>query len=949
MNTEQFFSMILPASGTKCLAVKTPTGMRHRWFTDLHQMAQVMQQLSHANYEVYYGLSGFVPDETSKFRRLADQAKFVKSFWADIDVGPNKPYTTQLEAVQAVATMCKTYEIPKPVLVNSGYGVHAYWPLPSEISTAAWTPLASTLKQLLPALGLQIGVERTGDSASILRPVGAANYKRTEPAPVSLLWAPAEMKGRARKFIQAVQFQAQARNITPNITASVRSAPLALNRALGAIYEERPVNAAKLAERCAWLRNAHDHPASISEPEWYAMLNILKFTETPEPTAQAWSQGHPGYSEQNTTAKLDHAIASGAGPSLCSTLEGYKPELCSGCPHHGKIKTPLVLGRVAPEPAQPPAPDATDVMNGYAHRVIQQPAPPYRIDEYGSIWRDGEDPFRLYAYPIMLTARCRDKDGREYYTFSVGREDKTWVDFDIKAADLASQTDCVKAFAAVGVNGFPHGELMHYVRSFAEDMKSRQQAAGIYERLGWQTDQSFVGPEGRYQEGQEPEPVLFTPSASTILRHIRSNGSLEKWKEVTKNLGRSPSHAMGFLMGFAAPLVQLSGYNGFLVNLYGGTGVGKSAVQEAAATIYGPWNHLHLRAVDTVNSTFTMAGTLSALPVLIEEITTMRDHDLASLVYSATEGRPKRRAQRDGALVESSLEWATTFVTSTNRSIADMIPSGQAVTQEALLARVLEVELLPPSNSETDNGELLVKHLRDVHLQCRENYGHAGPIWLNYVVHNAHILTQEIQQFQDAVALQWGVDRTAGRFWLAATALALVAAKHTAKLGLFEIPDLTEFKEWLRLQYGAMSDLSKEVAVNLSERLNFFLDEHLDHTLTVRGADTNWSLVGGIPMQGKAVYVRQEVDEIGNMNTIYVSTAAIRDWCIRKQYSYTELRKWMAEQGLLMRTASVRMERGAIIDNGQRKIACLALDGAHPLFRTLTIVKNDVEATRAAG
>ena len=79
-----------------------------------------------------------------------------------------------------------------------------------------------------------------------------------------------------------------------------------------------------------------------------------------------------------------------------------------------------------------------DVMNGYAHRVIQQPAPPYRIDEYGSIWRDGEDPFRLYAYPIMLTARCRDKDGREYYTFSVGREDKTWVDFDIKAADLAS-------------------------------------------------------------------------------------------------------------------------------------------------------------------------------------------------------------------------------------------------------------------------------------------------------------------------------------------------------------------------------------------------------------------------------------------------------------------------------------------------------------------------------
>jgi hypothetical protein len=61
--------------------------------------------------------------------------------------------------------------------------------------------------------------------------------------------------------------------------------------------------------------------------------------------AHEWSAPYPRYSKDDTSKKLQHALAD-AGPSTCSAIRYDRAgeEYCRECQHWGKIKSPLVLG-----------------------------------------------------------------------------------------------------------------------------------------------------------------------------------------------------------------------------------------------------------------------------------------------------------------------------------------------------------------------------------------------------------------------------------------------------------------------------------------------------------------------------------------------------------------------------------------------------------------------------
>ena len=75
------------------------------------------------------------------------------------------------------------------------------------------------------------------------------------------------------------------------------------------------------------------------------MLGVVKHCTDPEQNAHDHSRGHPGYSPDETEAKLD---AWTAGPTTCAEFEKHEPAACAGCEHRGKIKSPIVLGYPAP-------------------------------------------------------------------------------------------------------------------------------------------------------------------------------------------------------------------------------------------------------------------------------------------------------------------------------------------------------------------------------------------------------------------------------------------------------------------------------------------------------------------------------------------------------------------------------------------------------------------------
>src|SRR5690606_18969875 len=77
--------------------------------------------------------------------------------------------------------------LPKPYLVSSGGGIHVYWPLTTAVDRQTWLGTAVALKALTKQFEFRVDQSRTADSASVLRPIGTANWKTGSPRKVELM------------------------------------------------------------------------------------------------------------------------------------------------------------------------------------------------------------------------------------------------------------------------------------------------------------------------------------------------------------------------------------------------------------------------------------------------------------------------------------------------------------------------------------------------------------------------------------------------------------------------------------------------------------------------------------------------------------------------------------------------------------------------------------------
>ena len=129
------------------------------------------------------------------FRSTNDNVGDIQSFWLDIDCGEGKPYETQGDGADALRGFCRTVGLPKPWVVNSGRGLHVYWPLTEPVSRQDWLPVAKRLKALCVEHNLEADPSRTADAASILRTPDTLNHK-VSPALKVKLW----MEGATTPF-----------------------------------------------------------------------------------------------------------------------------------------------------------------------------------------------------------------------------------------------------------------------------------------------------------------------------------------------------------------------------------------------------------------------------------------------------------------------------------------------------------------------------------------------------------------------------------------------------------------------------------------------------------------------------------------------------------------------------------------------------------------------------
>jgi hypothetical protein len=198
--TETFLSLVLPTHGTRVLCELTDKGVRNHTYvegTSYTEIAADALAMDAKGHTVYMALGGFEHETVARFKgRTADNARWFRSLWLDIDVGDDKDYKTLREATDAFTKFVNEVGLPAPTMVHSGYGWHVYWPLVEDLHIDDWRPAAAGLKALALARGLRIDATATADAARILRPVGTHNYKQAQPKEV-----------RAIKISEAVAFE----------------------------------------------------------------------------------------------------------------------------------------------------------------------------------------------------------------------------------------------------------------------------------------------------------------------------------------------------------------------------------------------------------------------------------------------------------------------------------------------------------------------------------------------------------------------------------------------------------------------------------------------------------------------------------------------------------------------------------------------------------------------
>lgn len=156
MQNVDLLSTVQPADGWfAVLGIKGPRDVRQVFVATREEVDAQAAKFVSQKRNVFFGVAKYATNEN----RLKDNVKALRSFWVDIDCGPSKAevnektgrpegYIDQAAGLAALRGFCKLVGLPRPLLVNSGRGIHAYWPLTRDITRQEWEPVAARLNSL---------------------------------------------------------------------------------------------------------------------------------------------------------------------------------------------------------------------------------------------------------------------------------------------------------------------------------------------------------------------------------------------------------------------------------------------------------------------------------------------------------------------------------------------------------------------------------------------------------------------------------------------------------------------------------------------------------------------------------------------------------------------------------------------------------------------------------
>lgn len=843
MKLLEFLQAVVP-TGTLVAAKKVTVKIDGRDVPTFHHavakthydMAAAIVELAQSKQDTYFALAaykqGFHDDPSGKklkdgkpkkVLRVGSNVDSLKALWFDIDF--KSGYPDAKGVVEALRAFCADTTLPPPaILVHSGGGVHAYWPLAEAISVDRWQGLANALKNAAKATGLQADLVCTADSCRVLRPPGTVNWKDpANPRRVKLLYASgalydaADLEARLKPWERATAPTAAPGTVYDEFTAGVG----------GGGPKGPPARFETLIKHCAVSKYISEtHGKDQSEPEWVATLQLLKFCEDADLWVHAVSDGHPGYDAQAASEKWRQRLENTAGPTLCSTFEQYHPELCRKCPRYGYIKTPLQVGTEETQPVGGHPFGWRTSKNGRSTERLMLIPNAEGVEEKKWV------KVISYAFDNFRTTRSFATGHVEHRLDVCG----VVADLTIPGEALGNQNKLVEHMALHGV-AFRGKEAIAFKELMATWLKTLQDAkhvAEVTEQLGWIVkDKAYegfsAGPTTFYADGRVRNDVRTAKEFSAVAKHYEPRGDLESWKKVAGFLAtqNNPAFTATVAAAFAAPILHFTGVSGGILSIVSReSGVGKSSALKCSQSVWGSPQHAMNAIDDTPKSVARKLGFLHNLPAYWDEL---RGRDtmeaFLTLAFQVTQGKEKTRLDQSATLREIHT-WETMLVVASNDSIFDAMGSF-AIGSDAGVARTFEI-IVEPYNSTASPAEVAI-----LFESLHQNYGHAGRVYAQYLATHAELVRARVQTMRARLG-ESQRERQAERFWLAMMASIIVGAQIARELKLMDV-DVRTLTSFLIQNLTRLRGRTAESMQSSDPReiLAAYIQQHQDKLLTV--------------------------------------------------------------------------------------------------------------------
>jgi hypothetical protein len=950
MTPVEFLRAVWPRTGHYCLFARI--GKRAHWTYDTVEEAAEAAVAKAQQTDVYFAVHSLrekqVPHPTEKNPdgsplmqvRTGPNALAARCLILDVDVDPNddKKYPDQRSAIAALKQFVIDTQLPFPMLVSSGGGIHVYWLLSDDLTADERADLATKLRQLTDHHGLKTDRKCTCDRARVLRVPGTFNYKDPRnPRPVVFMaHGQVTATGVLTKLIlDALTRAGQEAKDAPKLYQAEAASLLGSNT--DAVYDGPRPRMLAVLQQCAQMMRLYRLKGNFSEPEWYhSVIGVGRFTEEGNRGVHKLSHGHPGYSEASCNAKIAQSEAKQKAPSSCRAIaeaSDVGDSLCVGCPHQGHVPGPIHAGRKADAK---PSPQFTElVANQVVTTKIPDPPKPFARTQAGIVIKvknaDGSEEYNtIYEYDLFPVRRLANHQSQtQQQLWHVELPNGESRDFVIDAAALYDPRQFSVAISNQGIYSTRNHvvTLQEYMIAYIKELQRLAPADEQRNHLGWSEDKSsFTLPDKMMMADGTVRAAQLSLGAQRSSSDVCKAGTLQRQVELLRFYDRPEYVASQFVIcaSLGAAIFHATGHNGMIINATGEAGASKSTTLYTAASL---WGHPTLYPINGTNDGATKRArnervtVLANLPICVDEITNLPPNDVRDLAMGITQPNPRLRLQQDGVERAHSKSLKSTIMLTTANSSLHNILSQESTQGTAGSMRVFEIVFRITNVHHKWEAD---DYLRELKL----NHGHIGEQFMLYVLRNLDAVEKRIQQVQREIDERFKIAQSE-RFWSAGAASSVVAAEICLKLGLLSF-NPEPIRTWAGGQIEVMRGVVREEYSDPLTVLTNYLEAIDNHIIVTKKFQSGQLSSTGVTRRPTGpLLAHYDVDD----EMMYILKSGFKEHCGRVGANSSQILRdlEMPRDGLrIIPQRNTRRVLGAGTDYAKGQTWCFAVNMAHP-------------------